>query len=141
MNTLRSSLSPRVRLVLAAALLLGLTALGPMGSLSMASVARGLLGVVALAGLGWWLHRRGSVGPGLPRAERLHVISRAGLSQRCGLALVEVDGRGFLVAFGDSFAEIRETPAREPAPQLSFSRARRLGAGRRGPLRRKAVGP
>ncbi|HZI12501.1 MAG TPA: hypothetical protein VE153_19110 [Myxococcus sp.] len=141
MSTLRSSLSPRVRLVLAAALVLGLMALGPLGGLSMASAARGLLGVVALAGLGWWLQRRGTVGPGFPRAERLHVVSRAGLSQRCGLALVEVDGRGFLVAFGDSFAEIRETPVRVPEPRYSFAQPRRLGTGRRGPLRRKGVGP
>ncbi len=139
MSTLRFSLSPRVRLLLAASLVLGLAALGPLGGVSMASAARGLLGVGALAGLGWWLHRRGSVGRGLPQAERLHVVSRTGLSQRCGLALVEVDGRGYLVAFGDSFVEIRETPA--PGFRASFAQVRRLGPGRRGPLRRKGVGP
>ncbi len=136
MSTLRSSFSPRARLLLAVALVLGLAALGPLGGMSMASAARGMLAVVALAGLGWWLYRRGAVGPGLPRAERLHVVSRAGLSQRCGLALVEVDGRGFLVAFGDSFAEIREAPARAPALRQAFVQARR-----RGPVRRKGMGP
>jgi hypothetical protein len=41
----------------------------------------------------------------------LRVVSRAGLSQRCGIALVEADGHSFLVAFGDSFAEIQKAPA------------------------------
>ena len=39
----------------------------------------------------------------------MRVVSRTGLSQRCGLALVEVEGSQYLVAFGDSFAEIRRT--------------------------------
>ena len=138
MSTLRSSLSPRVRLLLAASLVLGLAALGPLGGVSMASAARGLLGVGALAGLGWWLHRRGSVGRGLPQAERLHVVSRTGLSQRCGLALVEVDGRGYLVAFGDSFAEIRETQEQEAV--FALAQARRPMPKRRVPGRGKGVG-
>lgn len=115
-----TSLSPRARLSLACGLILGLAALAPLGGFSAVSVARWLLGAAALAGLGWWLKRRGGVGPRFALPERLQVISRTGLSQRCGLALVEVDGRGYLVAFGDSFAEIRETPG----PVRAVSRVR-----------------
>lgn len=140
MTSLRS-VSPRSRLLLAGALVLGLASLGPLGGLSMAAAARWLLGAAALGGLGWWLHRRGTEGPGLTAAERLHVVSRAGLSPRCGLALVEVDGRSFLVAFGDAFAEIHETRVREPGLGPALAQARRPRPGRRGPLRRKGVGP
>ncbi len=110
MTNVRSFLSPRARLLAAGALVLGLAALGPLGGLSLTSTVRWLLGAVALGGLGWWLCRRGATRPGMPTLERMTVVSRAGLSPRCGLALVEVDGRGYLVAFGDSFAEIRAAP-------------------------------
>lgn len=112
-NAMLASLSPRTRLLLAGGLVLGLAALAPLGGFSAASTARWLLGAAALAGFGWWLRRQGAVGARFALPERLQVVSRAGLSQRCGLALVEVDGRSYLVAFGDSFAEIRE--ARRPS--------------------------
>ncbi len=134
---MRSPLSPRTRLLLAGGLVLGLAALAPLGGLSAASAARWLLGAVALAGLGWWLRRRGALGPRFALPERLHVVSRAGLSPRCGLALVEVDGRGFLVAFGDSFAEIRAAPV----PVRVGAQARRPAPRRRAVQGRKAVMP
>ncbi|WP_205507585.1 flagellar biosynthetic protein FliO [Myxococcus vastator] len=117
--------SPRSRLLLAGALVLGLAVLGPVAGVSTTVAARWLLGAVALAVLGWWLHRRGGVVTGAATAPRLTVVSRAGLSQRCGVALVEVDGRGYLVAFGDAFAEIRETAS--PAPEFGrvLAQARR----------------
>jgi flagellar protein FliO/FliZ len=108
--------SPRRRLLLASGLILVLGALAPLGGLSASGVARWLLGAVALVGLGGWLWRRRATTPRFSLPERLRVISRTGLSQRCGLALVEADGRGFLVAFGDSFAEIHETPVPGSAP-------------------------
>ncbi|QSQ23994.1 flagellar biosynthetic protein FliO [Pyxidicoccus parkwayensis] len=135
-----SSLSPRARLLAAGALLLGLTALGPLGGLSISSVARGLLGALALGGLGWWLRRRGASEPDVPRLARMQVISRTGLSPRCGLALVEVDGRGYLVAFGDSFAEIRETQEPEDVFARALAQARRPMPKRRVPGRSKGVG-
>jgi flagellar biogenesis protein FliO len=104
-------------LLLASGLLLGLVALAPLGGLSTAGAARWLLGAGALAGLGWWLWRRDGASPRFTLPERLRVISRAGLSQRCGIALVEADGRSFLVAFGDSFAEIRPAPRRRASIQ------------------------
>jgi len=112
MKTLMDSASPRTKVLLAGGLLLGLAALAPLGGMSATSLARGLLGAIALAGLGWWLMRQGRAESRFTRTERLRVVSRTGLSQRCGLALVEVEGRRYLVAFGDSFAELQ--PVRAP---------------------------
>ncbi|WNG34653.1 flagellar biosynthetic protein FliO [Archangium minus] len=109
MKTLFDSVSPRARMLLALTLILGLAMLAPLGGASATSVARGLLGAVALGGLGWWLMRRGQAESRFSLTERMRVVSRTGLSPRCGLALVEVDGTRYLVAFGDSFAEIRRT--------------------------------
>jgi flagellar protein FliO/FliZ len=111
-----ASLSPRRRVLLAGGLILGLAALAPLGSVSASGIARWLLGAVALGGIGWWLWRRSAAGPRFSLPERLKVVSRAGLSQRCGIALVEADGHIFLVAFGDSFAEIHEAPAPRHVP-------------------------
>ena len=105
-----TSLSVRHRLLLASGLILVLAALASWGGLSASGSARWLLGAVMLGGFGWWWSRRGPRGPRFALPERLQVISRAGLSQRCGIALVEADGRSFLVAYGDSFAEIRAAP-------------------------------
>jgi hypothetical protein len=128
-----ASLSPRQRLLLASGLILGLAALAPLGGLSAADAARWLLGAVALSGLGWWLWRRGGAGPRFVLPERLKVVSRAGLSQRCGLALVEADGRSFLVAFGDAFAEIHEAPVSQRGP----GQPRRLSSRRRASMQPK----
>ncbi|WP_426754124.1 flagellar biosynthetic protein FliO [Myxococcus sp. Y35] len=125
MNAKQLMVAPRSRLVLAGALVLGLAALGPMAGVSSTVAARWVLGAVALAVLGWWFHKRGTSVPGASAAPRLNVVSRAGLSQRCGLALVEVDGRSYLVAFGDAFAEIRETPESAPEFSRALAQARR----------------
>ncbi|MDC0709662.1 flagellar biosynthetic protein FliO [Stigmatella sp. ncwal1] len=105
-----NALSPRNRLWVATGLVLGLAAMGWLGRMPVSQAARWGLGALALAGvgMGWWCRR--SLGPRFVLPERLRIVSRAGLSQRCGLALVEVDGKRFLVAFGDSFAELHETP-------------------------------
>lgn len=134
-DAMLASISPRTRLLLACGLALGLAALAPLGGFSAVSAARWLLGGAALAGLGWWLRRHGASESRFALPERLRVISRTGLSQRCGLALVEVDGRGYLVAFGDSFAEIREAP--EPA--RAVVQARRPMPRRRSQPNRKGV--
>ena len=112
MKTLLDSASPRTKVLLAGGLLLGLAALAPLGGVSAPSLARGLLAALALTGLGWWLLRQGRAESRFKRTERLRVVSRTGLSPRCGLALVEVEGRRYLVAFGDSFAELH--PVRAP---------------------------
>lgn len=122
MKSLFDAASPRTRLLLAGGLVLGLAMLAPLGGASVTSVARGLLGAAALAGLGWWLVRRGRAESRFALTERMRVVSRTGLSQRCGLALVEVEGSQYLVAFGDSFAEIRRT--RSPVRVKTRSRRR-----------------
>jgi flagellar protein FliO/FliZ len=118
-NTLLSYYSPRGRLLFAATLLVGLATLAPLGGLSLVATSRLLVGAMALAGLGWVLLRKGGGVGALDaaRAEPLSILSRAGLSQRCGLALVEAEGRRYLVAYGDTFAEIREAGSK-PVPVM-----------------------
>jgi flagellar biogenesis protein FliO len=123
MKILFDSMSPRNKLLLALGLVLGLAALAPLGGIPAAVMARGLLGAAALVGLGWWLVRRGRADVRFALTERMRVVSRTGLSQRCGLALVEVEGSRYLVAFGDSFAEIRRT-TRTPVRVKPRSRRR-----------------
>ena len=107
MNLLRS---PRNKLLLASAAILLLALVAPMKEISAASIARLLLAAVCVAGIAWWFLRRRSFADELAPAPRLRVLSRAGLSQRCGMALVEADGRNYLVVFGDGFAELKEAP-------------------------------
>jgi flagellar protein FliO/FliZ len=126
MKTLLDSASPRTKLLLASGLVLGLAALTSLGGMSATSVARGLLGAMALAGLGWWLLRRGHAESRFALSDRMRVVSRTGLSQRCGLALVEVEGSRYLVAFGDSFAEIRR--ARVPVRVKTRTRRRAVAS-------------
>lgn len=125
MKTWFSSLSPRARLLLALGLLLGLAGWAQGSGASVTTWARTLCGALALVCLGAWWLRREREGSRFPLAEPLRVVSRAGLSPRCGVALVEVEGRRHLVVFGDSFAEIR--PVRVP-PNGSFRSRRRAGA-------------
>lgn len=117
-----ASLTLRQRLLIASGLILCLIVVAPLRGLSASGAARGLLGLVALGGLGWWLWRRSPVGPRFTLPERLKIVSRAGLSQRCGIALVEADGRSFLVAFGDSFAEIHALRRRASSQPKGGSR-------------------
>ncbi|SET45081.1 Flagellar biosynthesis protein, FliO [Myxococcus fulvus] len=130
MNARRFSFSPRARVQVATLLVLALALLGPMGGMSMVSVARGVLLVGALGGLGWWWWRRGARGTSAASLERLKVVSRAGLSPRCGLALVEVEGRDFLVTFGDAFAHVHALPERRQAAPFVLAPARRPRPGR-----------
>ncbi|MBZ4331220.1 flagellar biosynthetic protein FliO [Corallococcus interemptor] len=118
-NTLLSSFSPRGRLLFASALLVGLATLAPLGGLSLVGTSRLLMGSMALAGLGWVLLRKGGVARSADAASPapLSIVSRTGLSQRCGLALVEAEGRRYLVAYGDTFAQIHETRA-NPMPAM-----------------------
>ncbi|RKG53115.1 hypothetical protein D7X30_32015 [Corallococcus sp. AB011P] len=117
-NTLLSSFSPRGRLLFASALLVGLATLAPLGGLSLVGSSRLLIGAMALAGLGWVVLRKGGMAGSADAAapEPLSIVSRTGLSQRCGLALVEADGQRYLVAYGDTFAEIHETRAMAVLP-------------------------
>jgi flagellar protein FliO/FliZ len=108
--------SARVRIVLALGLLLGLAVVAQARQASWPSMARGVLGGLALmGGAGWWL-RQERRGARFQVEQPLRVVSRMGLSPRCGVALVEVEGSRYLVAYGDSFAEIRRTRTRACVP-------------------------
>ncbi|HEX8703118.1 MAG TPA: MFS transporter [Myxococcaceae bacterium] len=130
-----ASLSVRHRLLLASGLILVLATLASWSGWSTSGSARWLLGAVMLVGLGWWWSHRGARGSRFVLPERLQVISRAGLSQRCGIALVEADGRSFLVAYGDSFAEIRTAPGSGRMP----TQTRRTALRRRGSAHSKGT--
>ncbi len=128
--------NPKTKLLLALALLGGLLAASAAQGVGGATVARLLLGLSALAALGWWGYRRRGAEPGAPTQRRMQVLDRTGLSPRCGLALVAIDGREFLVAYGDGFAEIQVaaeapvTKARRPFPKPRPVQRRRAGGGR-----------
>jgi len=119
--------SIKVKLLAASLLLLLLAAFAQRSGVSAASLSRAVLGLLACAGLAAWLFRlrRGS-GSSASRPfqlqPRLAIAARAGLSARCGLALVEADGRRYLLAHGDGFAHLLNAlPPRAPAQ----ARARR----------------
>lgn len=119
---------PRNKLIAAAVSLLALGAAASLQGLDAALIARIVLGVAALVGLALWLGRaRRAASFSAPA--RLEVLSRAGLSQRCGVALVQAEGRTFLVVHGDGYAEICDAAA---AP----ARARRPRPPRRASIRK-----
>jgi len=108
-------LTPRQKLVgvnLSLGVLLVMAA--TQGAWSLSGVARLVLGVAAVAGLGVWVWRTrgGAQGTSARVQPRLKVLQRVGLSQRNALALIEVDGRSFIVVHGDGFARIRPAPGR-----------------------------
>jgi flagellar protein FliO/FliZ len=120
--------SPRGKLLGALALLTVLGLSAALRDAGAAQVARGLLAVGAalLVGAWLWRGRGGAARARFALPQRLQVHARTGLSQRCGLALVEADGQRFLVAYGDGFAEIRAAaPTRAPARRKSSRASRR----------------
>lgn len=123
--------SPKNKLITASLLLLALGAAASAGGLNAALLARGMMAVIAIAGMAWWFVRARGQRTGNAEAPRLEVVSRAGLSQRTALALVQVDGKPYLVVHGDGFAEICEPGAvkkqrrRRAAKRTSFKSALR----------------
>lgn len=109
------NLTPRQKL-LGAGLLLGvlLFIAATQGGWSLTSMARLVLGLAACLGLfAWvWRQRRPPVPGRFLATPRLQVLQRVGLSQRNGLALVELDGQAFIVVHGDGFATVRRAPRR-----------------------------
>jgi hypothetical protein len=106
-----TTLSPRNKLIAASAMLLLLPVVAVLQGGSAATAARLVLGLLALAGVTvWFLKAKGGVLPSrFKSAARLSVVQRVGLSARSGVALIEVDGRPYLVVHGDGFARIRPT--------------------------------
>ena len=115
---------------------LGLAALlavwGTAHGAGAAAAARVALGLGAIGGLaGWYVRGARRAGTfGLP--PRLVVVSRAGLSARAGLALVEADGEAYLVVHGEGFARIHRT-RRRARPRLVTDEVAQARALRRAP--------
>ena len=109
-----NALAPGQKLAAAGALSAVLAFAAAISSGSAATGARIIIGALALAGLAvWGLKKRGHM---LPRrfsnAPRLQVVQRVGLSARSGVALIEVDGRSFLIVHGDGGTRIRRVSSR-----------------------------
>jgi flagellar protein FliO/FliZ len=100
--------SPRNKLLAASALLLALGTAASIGGMNSAAIARAILACASIAGFGWWYVKgrraNGDAGPA-----RLAVVCRTGLSQRAGVALIEVDGKSFLIVHGDGYAQVHPT--------------------------------
>ena len=81
---------------------------------SFTTGARIVIGALAVAGLAIWVLKQ--KGLSLPRrfaqTPRLQIIQKIGLSARAGVALIEVDGRSFLVVHGDGGTRIRRVSSR-----------------------------
>ncbi|HYV43654.1 MAG TPA: hypothetical protein VFA20_02290 [Myxococcaceae bacterium] len=121
----------KLKLLAAALLVLLLAAFAQQSGASAAMVARIALGLAALAGLtAWWIRARGGAGRSFQLPARLSVAARTGLSPRCGVALVEADGRRFLVAYGDGFAQLLN--ALPAGPPVHARAGRRPRPSRRG---------
>lgn len=108
MNLLRS---PRNKIVAVSALLLTLSLVAVAKGLDAVAIARWVLAAAAAAGLLYWYWKVRPARGHFALPARLHVVSRAGLAQRCQVALVEADGRTFLVVHGEGYAEVCEAPA------------------------------
>jgi len=121
----------KMKLLAASLLVLLLAAFAQQSGASAALVARIALAAAALAGLAaWWIRTRKGTGRPFQLPARLSVAARTGLSPRCGVALVEADGRRFLVAYGDGFAQLLNAlPSRPPAHARA---GRRVRVSRRG---------
>ena len=118
--------SPKNKLIAAAVLIAVLAAAAQVHGFDAVSLSRWLIAGLSIVGLGFWALKKRNVAPAFALPPRLQVLSKTGLSQRCSLALVEADGRTFLVAFGDGFAEMREAP--RAAARVRKTSSRKGGA-------------
>lgn len=134
------TLSPRARLLAAAAMLALLPVVAVAQGLSLSAVARIALALAAAAGIGWWFLRARGRTARFALPPRMAVVTRVGLSQRAGLALVEVDGEAFLIVHGDGYARIRKTARRGAAPRLVTDEVAAARRERRRPPRRTMTG-
>lgn len=109
-----TALNPRQKLM-AAGVMSGLLAIAAaFSSGSLTTGARIIVGALAVAGLATWVLKQ----KGLPltgrfaQTPRLQVVQKIGLSARAGVALIEVDGRSFLIVHGDGAPRIRRVSSR-----------------------------
>lgn len=109
-----TALNPRQKLMAAGGLSALLALAAALSSGSITSGARIVIGALAVAGLATWvLKQKGLSLPGrFAQTPRLQVVQKIGLSPRAGVALIEVDGRSFLVVHGDGGTRIRRVSSR-----------------------------
>lgn len=124
--------SPKQKLLVATGALIAVIVAASAQGASAAVVARIILIVAGAGAIAWLATRRRASASKFELPPRLHVVSRAGLSQRCAVALIEADGRSYLVAYGDGFAEIR---AERPAATRTQGRRPRRAIKRAGSTR------
>lgn len=106
-------MTPRNKLIAALCLALSAPLLAASQGASAAVAARILLGALAVGALVLWFYRTsGNTSAAFRSSPRLNVVQRVGLSQRTGLALIELDGKSYLVVHGDGFARIRPATPR-----------------------------
>ena len=117
-------MNPKTKILIASAVLPVLGAAASIGGMNSALIARVALGTAALAGFAWWYVKARHATAASGEKPRLQVIARTGLSQRTGLALVEVDGKALLVVHGDGFAEVHPAVRRQ-SKRRSFKTALR----------------
>lgn len=109
-----TALNPRQKLMAAGVMSALLALAAAVSSGSLTSGARIIVGGLAVAGLATWVLKQ----KGLPltgrfaQTPRLQVVQKIGLSARAGVALIEVDGRSFLVVHGDGAPRIRRVSSR-----------------------------
>lgn len=105
-----SGWTPRQKLLAASGIFAVLATVTVGHGASAAWVARALLGLAGVGGLVVWTRSR------VPRTARgalplrLSVTQRVSLSPKTSLALVEAEGCGYLIVFGDGFAELKAIP-------------------------------
>ena len=119
-----NALSPRHKLMAAGALSALLALAAAVTSGSMTTGARIIVGALALAGLATWMLKRGLALPGrFAATPRLQVVQKVGLSPRSGVALIEVDGRSFLIVHGEGGTRIRRVSSRAAVMAQSLKEA------------------
>jgi flagellar protein FliO/FliZ len=109
-----TALNPKQKLVAAGVMSALLALAAAVSSGSLTTGARIIVGALAVAGLATWaLKQKGLSLPGrFAQTPRLQVVQKIGLSARAGVALIEVDGRSFLVVHGDGGTRIRRVSSR-----------------------------
>ncbi|MDP3234676.1 MAG: flagellar biosynthetic protein FliO [Myxococcales bacterium] len=109
-----TALNPRQKLMAAGVMSALLALAAAVSSGSLTTGARIIVGALAVAALATWVLKQ----KGLPltgrfaQTPRLQVVQKVGLSARAGVALIEVDGRSFLVVHGDGAPRIRRVSSR-----------------------------
>jgi hypothetical protein len=108
--------SSKVKLATAGVALLVAFGAGAARGVDVTLLARCGLAFTAAGGAAAWWVLRAQGAARAPRPVRLAVISRVGLGHRTAAALLEVDGKSFLVVHGEGFAQVVE-PSAAPTQQ------------------------